>query len=260
MRDYGTTNALPYASAPAVGAAGDTYWNTTTKVLYVSDGTAWIAAGPGVGGPAGGDLTGTYPDPTIGAAKVTRAKIAADAWLSPVPVGGDVGKVLTVATGPALAYQTPAAGSSPIAARVTRNTALSIASSTVVYPDWDTVAADTGGFWSAGAPTLFTIPSAGLYLVGAFCDFGGGTLTNGYRAVRIEETPAGNIVANTTIPNGTWNGTTWVVQAGALTVSVIYYCTAGMTLRVRLFQSSGTACNLTSGTTNRPAFWIMKAG
>lgn len=40
-RSYGTTNAAPYASAPAVGAAGDTYYNTANKTLYVSDGTAW---------------------------------------------------------------------------------------------------------------------------------------------------------------------------------------------------------------------------
>jgi hypothetical protein len=42
MRDFGTTNALPYASAPAVGLAGDTYWNTTEQTLYVSNGTAWV--------------------------------------------------------------------------------------------------------------------------------------------------------------------------------------------------------------------------
>ena len=69
MRAYGITNAAPYASAPTVGAAGDTYWNTTTKLLYVSDGTAWIAAGAGAGGPptgaAGGSLAGTYPNPTL---------------------------------------------------------------------------------------------------------------------------------------------------------------------------------------------------
>jgi hypothetical protein len=44
MRAYGITNAAPYASAPAVGLVGDTYWNTTEKVLYVSDGAAWIKA------------------------------------------------------------------------------------------------------------------------------------------------------------------------------------------------------------------------
>lgn len=40
-RDYGITNAAPYATAPAVGANGDTYWNTTEKAHYISDGTAW---------------------------------------------------------------------------------------------------------------------------------------------------------------------------------------------------------------------------
>jgi hypothetical protein len=44
-RGYGVTNAAPYASAPAVGAAGDTYFNTTSKMLYVSDGTAWWPSG-----------------------------------------------------------------------------------------------------------------------------------------------------------------------------------------------------------------------
>lgn len=43
-RSYGVTNAAPYptASAPAAGApAGDTYYNTTTKTFYISDGTTW---------------------------------------------------------------------------------------------------------------------------------------------------------------------------------------------------------------------------
>jgi hypothetical protein len=49
-------------------------------------------------GAASGDLTGTYPSPTVAAAKITAAK------LSPAPVAGDVGKMVTVGAGPALAY------------------------------------------------------------------------------------------------------------------------------------------------------------
>jgi hypothetical protein len=45
MRSYGITNAAPYAAAPAVGAAGDTYFDTTAKQLYLCDGTQWFTAG-----------------------------------------------------------------------------------------------------------------------------------------------------------------------------------------------------------------------
>lgn len=56
------------------------------------------------GGGATGDLTGSYPAPVIAGGAVTRAKTAADCWLSPIPTGGDVGKWLTVGAGPALAW------------------------------------------------------------------------------------------------------------------------------------------------------------
>jgi hypothetical protein len=41
-REYGISNAVPYSTAPAVGVAGDMYYDSTTKALYISDGTAWI--------------------------------------------------------------------------------------------------------------------------------------------------------------------------------------------------------------------------
>jgi hypothetical protein len=69
-RSFGVTNSAPYASAPAVGAAGDMYWNSTEKILYVSNGTAWIRTPSGL----------------------------------PAPTAGDVNKVVTVGAGPTLVY------------------------------------------------------------------------------------------------------------------------------------------------------------
>jgi len=47
-RPYGSTGAQQYASAPAVGPAGATYYNTSNSTLYVSDGAAWTQPGGGV--------------------------------------------------------------------------------------------------------------------------------------------------------------------------------------------------------------------
>jgi hypothetical protein len=66
-RTYGTTNVMPYASAPAVGAVGDEYYNTTNKFLYLSDGTAWNAIMGGGGGGGGSPAwVGTITSPVAG--------------------------------------------------------------------------------------------------------------------------------------------------------------------------------------------------
>ncbi|PWT76633.1 MAG: hypothetical protein C5B60_03875 [Chloroflexi bacterium] len=80
------------AAATNLGTAGGVLTGS-----YPSPGMASGAAATNLGA-AGGDLTGTYPAPTIANARITAPK------LSPAPVAGDVGKMVTVATGPALAY------------------------------------------------------------------------------------------------------------------------------------------------------------
>jgi len=40
-RTYGTSNFVPYTTEPPVGPQGDTYYNTTEKRAYVSDGVKW---------------------------------------------------------------------------------------------------------------------------------------------------------------------------------------------------------------------------
>lgn len=47
--DYGSTGAQRSASAPAVGVAGATYYNTTSARSYISNGTAWVLVDSGAG-------------------------------------------------------------------------------------------------------------------------------------------------------------------------------------------------------------------
>jgi hypothetical protein len=69
-RSYGVTNVAPWATAPPVGPAGDTYYNTGNKALYISDGTQWnqIQAGGSAGGAPYAPVQATPPpanNPTI---------------------------------------------------------------------------------------------------------------------------------------------------------------------------------------------------
>lgn len=111
-------NSLAPADAPILAPEVDADLDT----LY----SAWnnpASAFPPTGA-AGGDLAGSsFPAPVVAPGAITTAKLAdgaalrvkigADAWLSPIPTGADVGKVLGVAAGPALAWQTPPGASGP---------------------------------------------------------------------------------------------------------------------------------------------------
>jgi hypothetical protein len=256
-RAYGITNAAPYASAPAVGAAGDTYWNSAGKVLYVSDGTAWVAAGPGTGGPpsgaiASGDLAGSsYPNPVIAAGAVTTAKHA-DA-----PSGLTTAKVndlaITTAKLAAGAVDYSKRTERTHGARVWRAAALSVASGANVTITFDTVdhneaAAGGGVLWSAAAPDRLTVQASGVYLVSATLGFNA-SAAGSRRDLWID---CGFIAGRATsgVPNIPIN----------MTVTVVAVLNVGAVISLLVYQDSGAALAAVSSFGALPSLTAIRLG
>jgi hypothetical protein len=72
------------AQEPALvaGDRGTLLYNTDLNVVRMWNGSAWTAVAGGASGIAGGDLTGSYPNPSININAVTTAKVADNAILS----------------------------------------------------------------------------------------------------------------------------------------------------------------------------------
>lgn len=67
------------ATAPSTPAVGQIYFDTVQSNLYFYDGSVWRAAYQDEAhpiGPAGGDLSGTYPNPSIATGAIDNSKIA----------------------------------------------------------------------------------------------------------------------------------------------------------------------------------------
>lgn len=69
-------------TAPGSPVLGQIYFDTVSSNLYFWDGTQWQATAGGASGAAGGDLTGTYPNPLVAPGAITNAKIAANAAIA----------------------------------------------------------------------------------------------------------------------------------------------------------------------------------
>src|SRR3954468_14377 len=94
-------------SPPSTPVEGQLYYNNTggNKTLYYWDGTAWVAAKSGAPtGTAGGDLAGTYPNPTIAPGVIVDADVNASAAIAKSKLAALNIVNADVAAGAAIAY------------------------------------------------------------------------------------------------------------------------------------------------------------
>lgn len=153
------------------------------------------------------------------------------------PTSGAVAKIVTAAT--ARAYF-----NAPSGARVYRNTTQTVANTTLTTMSYTTERWDTDNYWSAGAPTRLTIPTAGTYLFGASVELANTTA---------QRTRYADLLLNGTTIITEHSGSGFAVSANTsdtviLSASVAWECQAGDYVEVRVYQNSTASLSTTAGT------------
>jgi hypothetical protein len=94
---------------------------------------------------------------------------------------------------------------------------------------WDAEVADTSGFWDAGSPTVFTIPSNGWYEISANLSF-----------VSASSQSSGRILVDGAVFYGMAESDTDTAGTDAVNmVTAPIYLTAGQTVECQGFQQNG---------------------
>jgi hypothetical protein len=183
-------------------------------------------------GPAGGDLTGSYPDPQIAADAVTGAEVF-NASLTANDLGANSVGNSEIVDG---SIDSTELATVPTA-RVRRTTNQTIAASSLTTLSFTTETWDTANLHASNNPNL-TAPVDGVYLISGSVIFQGGT--GGLRELELD--------VNNTKPIADDQDDARTSAIDVLNASTIYRLSAGDDVRMKVQQSasSGTVSVIAS--------------